>query len=136
MTINILTWFILSYGLMNIMVFSSIFGGLREFFKKWGNNNYAPFRPLGEFISGILSCPMCFGFHGGWFLSLAIFSPTFALFGTSIGISWFFDGILSSGAVWAINSIVEWFEENRLSKQKIETTYIVEEEDGTNILND
>jgi hypothetical protein len=31
--------------------------------------------------------------------------------------SWFFDGILSSGAVWAINSIVEWFEENRPSNK-------------------
>jgi hypothetical protein len=30
--------------------------------------------------------------------------------------SWFFDGILSSGAVWAINAIVEYFEENRPSK--------------------
>jgi hypothetical protein len=113
MTINILTWFILSYGLMNIMVFSSIFAGLRNFFKKWGENEYAPLRPFGEFISGILSCPMCFGFHGGWFLSLVIFSPTFDLFGTPVGISWFFDGILSSGSVWAINAIIEWFEENR-----------------------
>jgi hypothetical protein len=136
MTITILTWFILSYGLMNIMVFSSIFRGLRDFFSNWGNNKNAPFRPVGEFISGILSCPMCFGFHGGWFLSLVIFSPTFALFGTSLWYSWFFDGILSSGAVWAINAIVEWFEENRLSNQKIETTYIVEDENGPQILND
>jgi energy-coupling factor transporter transmembrane protein EcfT len=74
--------------------------------------------------------------HGGWFLSLVIFSPTFALFGTSLWYSWFFDGILSSGAVWAINAIVEWFEENRLSNQKIETTYIVEDENGPQILND
>jgi hypothetical protein len=42
-----------------------------------------------------------------------IFSPTFVLFGTPLWISWFFDGIMSSGAVWAINAIVEWFEENR-----------------------
>jgi hypothetical protein len=27
--------------------------------------------------------------------------------------SWFFDGMLASGSVWAINAIVEWFEENR-----------------------
>jgi hypothetical protein len=27
--------------------------------------------------------------------------------------SWFLDGMLASGSVWAINSIVEWFEENR-----------------------
>jgi len=33
------------------------------------------------------------------------------------GISWFFDGMLASGSVWAINSIIEWFEENRPKKQ-------------------
>jgi hypothetical protein len=109
---NILVWFILNYGLMNIMVYGSIFEGIRNFFKEWGES-YLPFNSLGRFISGILSCPMCFGFHSGWFLSLIIFSPTFTLFGTPLWISWFFDGILSSGAVWAINSIVEWFEENR-----------------------
>jgi len=27
--------------------------------------------------------------------------------------NWFFDGMLASGSVWAINAIVEWFEENR-----------------------
>jgi len=48
----------------------------------------------------------------------------------------FFDGLLASGAVWGINAIVEWFEENRLSNQKIETTYIVEDENGPQILND
>jgi hypothetical protein len=35
------------------------------------------------------------------------------LLGTNPNIAWFFDGMLASGAVWAINSIVEWFEENR-----------------------
>jgi hypothetical protein len=110
---EILVWFILSYGLMNIMVFGSIFQGLRDSFKKWGENKLMPFNELGEFISGILSCPMCFSTWGGFTLSLLVFSPTFTLFGTPIWISWFFDGILSSGAVWAINAIVEWFEENR-----------------------
>jgi hypothetical protein len=28
-------------------------------------------------------------------------------------VSWFFDGMLASGSTWAINSIIEWFEENR-----------------------
>jgi hypothetical protein len=110
---NILTWFILSYGLMNIMVYGSIFQGVRDFFKKWGDNIYTPLNGLGHFISGILTCPMCFSFHGGWFLSLTVFSPTSVLFGTPLWIGWFFDGILSSGAVWVINAIVEWFEENR-----------------------
>jgi hypothetical protein len=112
---EILVWFILSYGLMNIMVFGSIFQGLRNFFQNWGESQ-SPFNGLGQFISGILTCPMCFSFHGGWVLSLLIFSPNFNIFGTPLWISWFFDGILSSGAVWAINSIIEWFEENRPAK--------------------
>ena len=101
---------------MNIMVYGSIFQGFRDFFQKWGNMEHVPFKGVGHFISGILTCPMCFSFHGGWFLSLAVFSPTLELFGTPIEISWFFDGILSSGAVWTINAIVEWFEENRPTK--------------------
>lgn len=109
----IITWFMLSYGLMNIMVYGSIFQGLRNFFQKWGENVYLPFNGLGKFISGILSCPMCFSTWGGFVLSLLIYSPTNDIFGTSLWYSWFFDGILSSGAVWAINSVIEWYEQNR-----------------------
>ena len=109
---EIIVWFIVSYGLMNIMVYGSIFQGLRNSFKKWGEGNH-PLNFLGEFISGILTCPMCFSFHGGWFLSIVLFSPVNHLFHTPLWYSWFFDAILSSGAVWAINSIIEWFEENR-----------------------
>jgi hypothetical protein len=115
---EILVWFILSYGLMNIMVYGSIFQGLRDFFRKWGDNKHLPLSFLGEFISGILSCPMCFSFHGGWVLSLLIYSPTNVIFNTPEWGSWFFDGILSSGAVWGINAIIEWFEENRPSNNK------------------
>lgn len=113
MGIKILLWFILSYGLMNIMVFGSIFSSLRRFFNDWGENKRNLFSFIGEFISGILGCPMCFSFHGGWFLSLTIFSPMHILFNVPIEISWFFDAILSSGGVWMINAIIEWFEENR-----------------------
>tara|TARA_R110002074_G_scaffold208872_1_gene377719 strand:+ start:486 stop:626 length:141 start_codon:yes stop_codon:yes gene_type:complete len=28
----------------------------------------------------------------------------------------FFDGMLASGSVWAINAVVEWFEENKPPK--------------------
>jgi hypothetical protein len=116
MITTILVWFILSYGLMNIMVYGSIFQGLRNFFSKWGENEYTPFNQLGKFISGILSCPMCFSTWGGFFLGYLIYSPTFHIFGLTPYISWFFDGILSSGAVWAINAMVEWYEVNRPSK--------------------
>lgn len=111
--ITLLAWFILSYGLMNIMVYGSIFQGLRNFFNRWGSNPYVPLHGLGDFISGILSCPMCFSTWGGFVLSILVFSPSHVLFSTPLWGSWFFDGIMSSGAVWIINSVVEWFEENR-----------------------
>ena len=114
---NLIAWSILSYGLMNIMVYGTIFQGLRNFFRKWGEDKHIPLSSVGEFISGILSCPMCFSFHGGWFLSLLIYSPTNVMFNTPEWCSWFFDGILSSGAVWGINAVVEWFEENRPSNK-------------------
>lgn len=103
----------MSYGLMNIMVYGSIFQGLRNFFRSWGDNIQIPLSFIGRFISGILSCPMCFSTWGGFFLGLLIYSPTHELFALHQNISWFFDGILSSGAVWAINAIIEWFEQNR-----------------------
>jgi hypothetical protein len=49
----------------------------------------------------------------GFFIGLVIWSPNSHLFGMPIYTSWFFDGIMASGAVWAINAIVEYFEENR-----------------------
>lgn len=107
---------LVSYGLMNIMVFGSIFQGVRDFFNRWGSNEYTPFNYLGSFISGILSCPMCFGFHSGYFLSFVLFSPIHEILDIPIWYSWFFDGVLSSGSVWIINSIVEWFEENRVKQ--------------------
>lgn len=134
--VKILVWFILSYGLMNIMVYGSIFQGLRDRLRKWDENELTPFSELGEFLYGIISCPMCFSFHGGWFLSIVIYSPISDLFGLTEVLSWFFDGILSSGAVWSINAIVEWFEENRMSNQKQELTYIVKDENSEEIIND
>jgi|APCry1669189241_1035207.scaffolds.fasta_scaffold113782_2 hypothetical protein len=112
MGIKVLTWFILSYGLMNIMVFGSIFKGLRNTLKAWGESRL-PLNSFGEFIYGIVSCPMCFSTWGGFFLGIFVYSPIHQLFDVSCLISWFFDGILSSGAVWAINAIIEWFEVNR-----------------------
>jgi len=112
MITKLILWSILSYGLMNIMVFGSIFSGLRNNIELWGNSKL-PLNELGNFISGILSCPMCFSVWGGFFLGLFVYSPTNEIFQMSKYISWFFDGIYSSGIVWAINSVIEWFEETK-----------------------
>lgn len=113
---ELLGWFIMSYGLMNIMVFSLIFKDFREGVKRIGNLDIPLISSVSGFISGFMSCPMCFSFHGGWFLSLCVFSPSHELFNTPLWASWFFDGIMSSGAVWAINAFIEWFEVNRPAK--------------------
>lgn len=110
---QIIIWILLNYGLMNIMVFGSIFQGLRDYFRDLSTNHLSIYKQVGEFFHKMITCPMCFSFHGGWFLSVFLFSPIHEMFLTPIWYSWFFDAILSSGSVWIINSIVEWFEENR-----------------------
>lgn len=110
---DILIWFVLAYGFTNIMVWGSIFAGLRNKIAELGDNILFPFFPVFKFISGILSCMMCCSTWVGFFLGLFIYSPTHEHFGLTSEISWFFDGLLASGAVWAINAIVEWYENNR-----------------------
>jgi hypothetical protein len=110
---TLIAWFVMAYGFTNIMVYGSIFQGLRDTIKGFGNNPYFPLNFLFNFIDGILSCVMCCSVWIGFFIGLVIWSPNSHLFGMPIYTSWFFDGIMASGAVWAINAIVEYFEENR-----------------------
>lgn len=109
---QLLLWMILAYGLSNIVVYGSIFNGPRQAIKQWSETD-SLFQPFGEFVRDMTNCMMCFGFHAGWFLSLFAFSPVSEVLGVTPYVSWFFDSFLSSGSVWIINSIVEWFEENR-----------------------
>jgi hypothetical protein len=43
-------------------------------------------------------------------MSLVLFSPTNYCFDANVVSSIFFDGMLASGSVWAVNAIIEWFE--------------------------
>lgn len=110
MITKILAWFILCYGFTNIVVYSTLFEPVRNFFKKLGEKPSV----TGVFIYDLITCPMCFSVWVGFFISCVIWSPVHNLFDAPMIISWFFDGILSSGAVWAINSLIEFFEENRI----------------------
>jgi len=107
---SIFIWAFLSYGLMNIMVYGSIFSRLRNTIKDLGNREIILISPIFNFIYGIISCPMCFSTWGGFFLGLFVYSPAMKHFGLCYEISWFFDGIFSSGIVWAINAIIESYE--------------------------
>ena len=110
---EILIWIITAYGFTNIMVYGSIFEGFRNRIKRWGENSSNPLEGFFKFISGILSCMMCCSTWIGFFLGFLIYSPFNHYLKLGNSVSWFFDGLLASGGVWVINSIVEWYEENR-----------------------
>jgi hypothetical protein len=116
MITHLIAWFVLAYGFTNIMVYGSIFQGIRNFFKRLGSNPLTPFQYLFHFIDGILSCMMCCSTWIGFFIGLTLWSPCSHIFGLPIFYSWFFDGLMASGAVWGINAIVEYYEENRPQK--------------------
>lgn len=97
---EIFIWILAAYGMSQIIVFGSIFQKLRD----WLIDN-------SKFFGDLVQCMMCTSTWVGFFFSLAFFSPTKELIiipYTQI----FFDGMLASGSVWAINAIVEWFEKN------------------------
>ena len=112
---QLVLFMILAYGFSTIMVYGTIFKGMRNFIKAYGNSDLI-FSDTFNFISGILSCMMCCSTWVGFFVGAVLFSPTYQFFGTSPYISWFFDGLFASGAVWAINAFIEWFEVNRPTK--------------------
>ena len=98
-----LIWILAAYGMSQIIVFGSIFE-LREWTIKHS-----------QFFGDLVQCMMCTSTWVGFFFSLTFFSPTASLV-TIPYTNIFFDGMLASGSVWAINAIIEWFEENKTSK--------------------
>jgi hypothetical protein len=106
-------WILAAYGMSQILVYGSIFEPLRSGLHKWGEDEHAPFQGLGNFLSGLISCMMCTSTWVGFFMSLVLFSPTKYSYDAHIVISTFFDGMLASGSVWAINAIIEWFENKK-----------------------
>ena len=107
-----LIWMIAAYGMTNILVYGSIFDNLRNSIHKTAEVGIPIISPLFKFLSGLISCVMCTSTWVGFFMSL-FFSPFTFFIGLHPAFGLFFDGMLASGGVWAINAIVEWFEENR-----------------------
>ena len=130
--IQLVIFMLVAYGMTTIMVYGSIFNGLRQSIHNWGNSDYMAFNGLGRFISELIKCMLCTSTWVGFFLSLTFFSPIHNFIGLNEYVSIFFDGMFSAGSVWAINAIIEWFEENR--PQKVQ--HYEEPETEQEILND
>jgi hypothetical protein len=104
---NTLLFILISYGFSNIVVFGSIFAGLRDFLDK-----HNP-----KFFGKLFSCMICFPTWVGFLLSFVFFSPTYHYWvGGYFGslpkeyVSFFFDGILASGTTWLIHTLQEMME--------------------------
>jgi hypothetical protein len=113
MITQLLVWMVMAYGLSNILVYGSIFNKPRNFIFKEADYGTGPLTGLFKFLKGMLSCMMCTPVWVGFFSGLFLYSPVHEILNVTTYVSWFFDGMLASGAVWAIKSIIEWFEQNR-----------------------
>jgi len=112
----ILMWILASYGMTTILVYGSIFNGLRN----WIHRNAEPnigwviFTPVFKFISGLIQCMLCTSTWVGFFMSICLGGLTTRILDTHWAPSIFFDGLATCGMVWAINGIIEFFEESRI----------------------
>jgi len=99
------TFLLLSYGITNIAVFSSIFKGWRDFWQK-----YNP-----SFFGKLFTCPLCFSTWVGFILSFVFsqfgYQTPMSYYGiTNLPLMIFLDGCITSGGVWLIHTIQEFFE--------------------------
>ena len=97
-----LFWILAAYGMTTILVYGSIFESTRDFIIKHSS-----------FFGKLITCVLCTSTWVGFFFGIFLYSPVHELLDVNPYVSWFFDGMLASGSVWAINAIVEWFETNR-----------------------
>jgi hypothetical protein len=116
---QLVMWMVAAYGMTTILVYGSIFNGLRNLIHMYAKPGigWTIFQPIFAFISSLIQCMLCTGTWVGFFLSFTTYSPWHEFIGFDKNFSIFFDGMLSAGAVWAINGVIEWFEENRPSNK-------------------
>lgn len=102
---NILIFLLTCYGITNMLVFGSIFNSWRQF---WNKNNPT-------FFGKLFSCPMCLSMWVGTILSVVLTYYNVPTPWSSIGLTNYYalnflNGCLSSGSVWILHTIQEWFE--------------------------
>jgi hypothetical protein len=99
------TFLLLAYGITNIAVFGTIFDGWRAFWK----------RVSPSFFGKLFTCPLCLSTWVGLILSYVFslfgYSTPMSLYGIdNLPLMIFLDGCLTSGGVWLIHTIQEFFE--------------------------
>ena len=104
---GLLIFILVNYGISNIVVHGSIFNGFREFWNRVSPN----------FFGTLFSCMICFPAWSGFILSFIFqmmgydnLSPLASQGVDNMFLSVFLDGCLSSGTVFVLHIIEQWFE--------------------------
>lgn len=100
--VYLIFWMVAAYGMTSIIVWGSIFENLREKIKQ-----------NSKFFGDLISCTLCTSTWVGFFMSIVLGGVSQHMFDVPYLFGVFFDGMFTAGAVWAINSIIEYYEEKR-----------------------
>lgn len=102
---KITLFILLAYGITNIILFGSIFQSWRDFWMKSNPN----------FFGKLFTCPLCLSTWIGGFLSVLFkyfgYYTPFTEYGiTILPLTIFLDACFTSGCVWLIHTLQEYFE--------------------------
>lgn len=105
--VGLFVFVLVSYGISNILVYSSIFEGLRGKIALLGTGPTS--------LHKLFSCMMCMPTWVGFILSavlqyVGVDTPLITYGVDNVWVAIFLDGMLASGAVYAFNALVEYFE--------------------------
>lgn len=103
MLATLILWAFMGYGMSTILVYGSIFEKQRAWIKK-----------NSKFFGELIGCMMCTSTWVGFFMSIVLGSLSSQFLDVNWFIGMFFDGMFTCGIVWAINGVVEFFEESRI----------------------
>jgi hypothetical protein len=95
----LLFWVLAAYGMTSILVWGSIFESTRTFIKKHS-----------KFFGDLIECTLCTSTWVGFFMSLVLGSLCKQFFDNFFIVNLFFDGMFTAGSVWALNAIIEYYE--------------------------
>ncbi len=100
---ELILWAFMGYGMSTIIVYGSIFEKQRDWIKS-----------KSSFFGDLISCMLCTSTWVGFFMSIVLGGLVARLLDVNWVIGIFFDGMYTAGIVWAINGIIEFFEESRI----------------------
>ena len=96
-------WILAAYGMTSIRVWGAIFENQRTWIKAHS-----------KFFGDLISCTLCTSTWVGFFMSLVLGGLSNHYVTTPWIVNVFFDGMFTAGSVWALNGVIEFFEENRI----------------------